>query len=51
MALGQTPVTVCTLPPLGGRHIAWHPAGSAQPTPATTTVLDTLARAGPAPRG
>ena len=51
LALGQTPVTVCTLPPLGGRHIAaWYPAGPAQPTPATATVLDTLARAGQAPR-
>jgi DNA-binding transcriptional LysR family regulator len=47
LALGQTPVTVCTLPPLGGRHIAaWHPAGPAQPTPATVTVLETLAQAG-----
>jgi DNA-binding transcriptional LysR family regulator len=47
MAFGQTPVTVCTLPPLGGRHIAaWYPAGPAQPTPATATVLDTLAQAG-----
>jgi DNA-binding transcriptional LysR family regulator len=51
LALGQTPVTVCTLPPLGGRHIAaWYPAGPAQPTPATATVLDTLAQAGQAPR-
>jgi DNA-binding transcriptional LysR family regulator len=51
MALGQAPVTVCTLPPLGGRHIAaWHSAGAAQPTPATTTVLDTLAQAGRASR-
>jgi DNA-binding transcriptional LysR family regulator len=51
MALGQTPVTVCTLPPLGGRNIAaWHQAGSAQPTPATTTVLDALAQAGSIPR-
>jgi DNA-binding transcriptional LysR family regulator len=46
MALGQTPVAVCTLPPLGGRHIgAWHRAGPAQPAPATVTVLDTLAQA------
>jgi DNA-binding transcriptional LysR family regulator len=47
LALGQAPVTVCALPPLGGRQIAaWHPA---QPTPATATVLDALAQAGPAP--
>jgi DNA-binding transcriptional LysR family regulator len=47
LALGQTLVTVCTVPPLGGRHIAaWYPAGPAQPTPATATVLDTLAQAG-----
>ena len=46
MALGQAPVTVCALPPLGGRHIAaWHQAGPAQPAPATATVLDALARA------
>jgi DNA-binding transcriptional LysR family regulator len=46
LAVGQTPVTVCTLPPLGGRQIAaWHPAGAAQPTPAAATVLDTLAQA------
>jgi DNA-binding transcriptional LysR family regulator len=46
LALGQSPVTVCALPPLGGRHIAaWHQAGPAQPTPATATVLDTLAQA------
>ncbi len=33
MAIGQAPVTVCALPPLGGRHIAaWHQAGPAQPT-------------------
>jgi len=45
LALGQAPVTVCALPPLGGRHIAaWHEAGPAQPTPATITVLDTLAQ-------
>jgi len=51
LALGQTAVTVCTLPPLGGRHIAaWYPAGPAQPTPATATVLDTLAQPGQAPR-
>ena len=46
MTLGQAPVTVCTVPPLGGRHIAvWHQAGPAQPTPATATVLDALAHA------
>jgi DNA-binding transcriptional LysR family regulator len=46
MAIGQAPVTVCALPPLGGRHIAaWHQAGPAQPTPATASVLDALVRA------
>jgi DNA-binding transcriptional LysR family regulator len=51
LALGQSPVTVCALPSLGGRHIAaWYPAGPAQPAPATATVLDILAQAGQAPR-
>jgi len=46
MALGKAPVTVCALPPLGGRRIAaWHQAGPAQPAPATATVLDALAHA------
>jgi DNA-binding transcriptional LysR family regulator len=46
MTLGQAPVTVCALPPLGGRHIAaWHQAGQARPAPATATVLDALAHA------
>jgi len=50
LALGSAPVTVCALPPLGGRHIAaWYPAGPGQPTPATATVLDTLARTGQTP--
>jgi len=47
MALGHAPVTVCALPPLGGRHIAaWHKAGPAQraPATATATVLDALVR-------
>jgi DNA-binding transcriptional LysR family regulator len=49
IALGQSPVTVCALPPLGGRHIAaWYQAGSARPAPATATVLDTLAHSGQA---
>ena len=49
MALGQGTVTVCALPPLGGRHIAaWHQAGPAQPAPATATVLDALVHAGEA---
>jgi DNA-binding transcriptional LysR family regulator len=44
MALGRAAVTVCALPPLGGRQIAaWHQAGPAQPTPATATALDALA--------
>ena len=46
MTLGQAPVTVCALPPLGGRHIAaWHQAGPAQPAPAAATALDALAHA------
>ena len=46
MALGQAPVTVCGMPPLGGRHIAaWHQAGPAQPAPAASTALDALAHA------
>ena len=45
LALGQSPVTICALPPLGGRHIAaLHQAGPAQPTPATAVLLDTLAQ-------
>ena len=44
-------MTVCALPPLGGRHIAaWHQAGPAHPAPATATALDALARAAHAPR-
>jgi DNA-binding transcriptional LysR family regulator len=52
LALGHAPVTVCALPPLGGRHIAaWYPAGPAQPAQAIATVLDALTRAGhPPPR-
>ena len=51
LALGQSPVTICALPPLGGRHIAaWHQAGPAQPAPATATVLGTLAQTGEAER-
>jgi len=51
LALGQSPVTVCALPPLGGRHIAaWHQAGPAQPTPATATVLETLTQTSEASR-
>jgi hypothetical protein len=46
LALARAEVTVCALPPLGGRHIAaWHQAGPLQPAPATATVLDALARA------
>jgi DNA-binding transcriptional LysR family regulator len=46
LALAQAQVTVCALPPLGGRHIAaWHQAGPPRPAPATATVLDALARA------
>src|SRR5215472_556538 len=46
LTLGQAPVRVCAVPPLGGRHIAaWHQAGPAQPAPATATVLDALADA------
>jgi DNA-binding transcriptional LysR family regulator len=51
LALAQAHVTVCTLPPLGGRHIAaWYQAGPARPAPATATVLDALARAAHAAR-
>jgi DNA-binding transcriptional LysR family regulator len=51
LALAQTQVTVCALPPLGGRHIAaWHRAGPAQPAPAVATALDALARAAHTPR-
>jgi DNA-binding transcriptional LysR family regulator len=47
MALGQSTVTVCPLPSLGGRRIAaWHRTGTAQPAPATATVLDALVQAG-----
>jgi DNA-binding transcriptional LysR family regulator len=47
LALGPAAVTVCAVPPLGGRHVAaWYPAGPSQPTPAIATVLDILARAG-----
>ena len=46
MALGQAPVTVCGMPPLGGRYVAaWHQAGPAQPAPAASTALDALAHA------
>ena len=44
-------MTICALPPLGGRHIAaWHQAGPAQPAPATATVLNALAQASQASR-
>lgn len=47
IALGQAPVTVCALPPFGGRHIAaWHQAGLALPAPAAVTVLDALVQGG-----
>ena len=46
LALGHAPVTVCALPPLGGRRIAaWYRAGPARPAPAAAAVLDALARA------
>jgi DNA-binding transcriptional LysR family regulator len=46
MALGQAPVAICAMPPLGGRYIAaWHQAGPGHPPPATATVLDALAHA------
>ncbi len=49
LALGQSPVTVCALPSLGGRHVAaWYQAGPAQPRPATGIVLGALAQAGEA---
>jgi DNA-binding transcriptional LysR family regulator len=47
LTLGREAVTVCSVPPLGGRHIAaWYAAGPAQPTPAAAAVLDALAQAG-----
>jgi len=50
LALSQATVTVCVLPPLGGRHIAaWHQIGPDLPAPATATVLDTLAHVIEAP--
>jgi DNA-binding transcriptional LysR family regulator len=51
LALGQAAVTICALPPFGGRHIAaWHQAGPAQPTPATATALGALAQISETPR-
>ena len=51
MTLGQAQVTVCALPPLGGRHIAaWHQAGLTQPAAATAVVLDALTHAAQALR-
>jgi DNA-binding transcriptional LysR family regulator len=51
MTLGHTPVTVCAVPPLGGRHIAaWHQAGPARPPPAPPPVRDALAPAAQALR-
>jgi DNA-binding transcriptional LysR family regulator len=51
MTLGQAPVTVCAMPPLGGRHLAaWCQSGPARPAPATATVLDALAHTAHAPR-
>ena len=47
LTLAGAPVTVCSLPEIGGRHIAaLHRAGPALPSPATTAVLNALAEAG-----
>lgn len=47
LTLAGAPVTVCSLPEIGGRHIAaLHRVGPADPSPATTAVLDALAEAG-----
>jgi DNA-binding transcriptional LysR family regulator len=47
LALTDAPVTACSLPELGGRHIAaLHQTAAGYPTPATATVLTTLAEAG-----
>jgi LysR substrate binding domain len=47
LALADAPVTACSLPELGGRHIAaLHQTATGYPTPATATVLTTLAEAG-----
>jgi DNA-binding transcriptional LysR family regulator len=51
LTLASAPVTVCSLPEIGGRHIAaLHRAGPACPSPATTAVLNALAEAGQPPR-
>ncbi len=51
LTLAGAPVTVCSLPELGGRYIAaLYRTGAAYPSPATTTVLDILAEAGQVPR-
>jgi DNA-binding transcriptional LysR family regulator len=47
LSLAAAPVTVCSLPEIGGRRIAaLHRAGPARPSPATTAVLNALAEAG-----
>jgi DNA-binding transcriptional LysR family regulator len=47
LAFDRSPVTVCAVPGLGGRHIAAsYLAGAAQPAPAAAVVLDALAEAG-----
>jgi DNA-binding transcriptional LysR family regulator len=47
LALANAPVTACSLPELGGRHIAaLHQTATGYPTPATATVLTVLAEAG-----
>ena len=47
LTLAGAPVAVCSLPEIGGRHIAaLHRVGPAHPSPATAAVLDALAEAG-----
>ena len=47
LTLADAPVATCSLPELGGRHIAaLHRTGTGYPAPATATVLATLAETG-----
>ena len=51
LTLAGAPVIACSLPDIGGRHIAaLHQAGAALPSPATTAVLNALAEAAQPPR-
>jgi DNA-binding transcriptional LysR family regulator len=47
LAMADAPVITCSLPELGGRHIAaLHRTGTGYPTPATAAVLSILAETG-----